>query len=117
MDNKTFTQQTGQARGKLMRLERDLGQAERSLGKATRNRLIGGVIALLGLLALIGFLMKGGGFVAFLAVAGLGIGGFVFIQALMKMRAMRRSIHTTTDGVTDAQSNLTELEAQSPTTE
>lgn len=115
MDNQNLTHQTGQARGKLMRLERDLNQAQRSLDTTTRNRLIGGVIALLGLLALIGFLIKGGGFLAFLAVAGLGIGGFVFIQALLKIRAERCSMTTMTGGVADAQTNLTELEAQQPT--
>ena len=117
MDDKTYTHQTGQARGRLMRLEQDLSRFNGSLAGATRNRIVGGVILLIGVLALIGFFVGGSGFLAFVAAAGLLIGGWVFIRAQVKMGGTRRSITTTTDSVTGARANLTELEAQTPTTE
>jgi hypothetical protein len=101
MDDKNYTRQTGQARGKLMRLEQELRRFNGNLAGATRNRIVGGVILLIGVLALIGFFVGGSGFLAFVAAAGLLIGGWVLIT-------------TTTDGVTGARANLTELEAQSP---
>jgi general stress protein CsbA len=116
MDDKTYTHQTGQARGRLMRLEQDLSRFNGSLAGATRNRIVGGVILLIGVLALIGFFIGGSGFLAFVAVASLLIGGLVVIMAQMKMGRTRRSITTMTDGVADARANLTELEAQTPTT-
>ena len=117
MDDKTYTHQTGQARGRLMRLEQDLSRFNGSLAGATRNRIVGSVILLIGVLALIGFFVGGSGFLAFVAAAGLLIGGWVFIMAQSKIGGTRRSITTTTDSVTSARSNLTELEAQTPTTE
>ncbi|MGC9396233.1 MAG: hypothetical protein ACP5J4_15425 [Anaerolineae bacterium] len=117
MDDKNYTRQTGQARGRLMRLEQDLRRFKGNLTGATRNRMVGGVILLIGALALIGFFVGGSGFLAFVAAAGLLIGGWVFIRAQVKMGGTRHSITTTTDSVTGARANLTELEAQSPTTE
>jgi len=117
MEDKNYTRQTGQARGKLMRLEQKLRRFNVNLASTTRNRIIGGIILLIGVLALIGFLAGGSGFVAFIAVASLLIGGWVFIRAQVKMGVTRRSITEMTDGVTDARANLTELEAQSPPTE
>lgn len=117
MDDKTYTHQTGQARGKLMRLEQELRRFNVNLAGATRNRIVGGVILLIGALALIGFFVGGSGFLAFIAAAGLLTGGWIFIRAQSKMGGMRRSITTTTDSVTGARANLTELEAQPPTTE
>jgi len=114
MDDNTYTHQTGQARGKLMRLEQDLRWGKLSLAGATRNRIIGGVLLLIGVLSLIGSLVSGSGFLAFVAAAGLLIGGLVFIMAQVKMGGTRRSITTMTDSVTGARANLTELEAQSP---
>jgi hypothetical protein len=114
MDDKNYTRQTGQARGKLMRLEQELRRFNGNLAGATRNRIVGGVILLIGVLALIGFFVGGSGFLAFVAAAGLLIGGWIFIRAQVKMGGTRRSITTTTDGVTGARANLTELEAQSP---
>ena len=99
MDNKTQTRQTGQARGKLQRLERDLGQVKRNFKGATRNRIVGGALILIGVLALIGFLMNGGQFVAFIAVVCLFVGGLMFIRAWGKMKVARLSIDTMTDGV------------------
>jgi hypothetical protein len=116
MDDKTYTHQTGQARGRLMRLEQDLSRFNGNLAGATRNRIVGSVILLIGVLALIGFFVGGSGFLAFIAAAGLLIGGWVFVRAQVKMGGTRRSITTMTDGIADARANLTELEAQTPTT-
>jgi hypothetical protein len=112
MDNKTFVHQTGQARGKLMRLEQDLVRAKGALDGATRNRIVGGVILLIGIVALIGFLAGHSQLVGVIAAAGLLIGGAVFIRALMTMRGTRRSIDTITDSVANAQAKLDELKAQ-----
>jgi len=117
MDDKTYIRQTGQARGKLIRLEQKLRRFKGNLAGATRNRMVGGVILLIGVLALIGFFVGGSKFLAFVAAAGLSIGGLVFIMTQVKIGGTRRAITTTTDGVTDARANLTELEAQSPSTE
>ncbi|MBN2004584.1 MAG: hypothetical protein JXA21_14610 [Anaerolineae bacterium] len=117
MDDKTYTRQTGQARGKLMRLEQDLRRCEWNLAGATRNRMVGSVILLIGVLALIGFFVGGNGFLAFVASASLLIGGLVFIMAQSKIGGTHRAITTTTDSVAGARANLTELEAQSPPTE
>ncbi|MBN1450669.1 MAG: hypothetical protein JW963_06605 [Anaerolineales bacterium] len=117
MDNKTHTRQTGRARGNLLRLEQNLNQAKRKFKGETRNRMIGGVLLLIGLLALIGFLVNGNQFFAFIAAAGLFIGGLVFVSALVKRGGARRSMNTITDRVTSAQATLTELEGQPPTAE
>ena len=102
MDNRTHTQKTGRARGNLMRLEQQLGQAKRSLKSATRNRIVGGVILLIGMIALIQSNVP-------IAIAGLLIGGWVFIRALVKMVQERRSIDRITDGVTNMRAKLAEL--------
>jgi hypothetical protein len=117
MDNKTLTHQTGQARGKLMRLEQDLGRATGNLEGATRNRIVGGVVLLIGLLALIGFFVMGSQFLAVVAAACLFIGGLVFIRALVKIGGAHHSIDTMTDKVANAQATLDDLKAQPPTTE
>lgn len=117
MDNKTYIRQTGQARGRLKRLEQDLRQVKGRFAGATRNRVIGGVLLLIGVLALIGYLTGGSGFVAFIAATGLLVGGWVFIKAQAKMGGTRRSIGTIADSVASAQTTLTELEAQPPPTE
>ena len=112
MDNKTFVHQTGQARGRLMRLEQDLSMVKGALDDATRNRIVGGGVLLIGLLALIGFLAMGSQLVAVIAAAGLFMGGLVFIKALVKIGGTRRSINMITDRVANARARLTELEAQ-----
>ena len=112
MDNQTLVRQTVQARGKLMRLEQDLGTAKGALNGATRNRIVGGVVVLIGLLALIGYFVMGSQFLAVIAAAGLFIGGLVFIRALVKIGGARRSIDTITDKVANAQAKLDELEVQ-----
>ncbi len=117
MNDKTYTHQTGQARGRLMRLEQDLRQVKMRFAGATRNRVIGGVLLLVGVLALIGYLTGGSGFVGFIAAAGLLVGGWMFIKAQVKMGGTRHAIDTMTDSVAGARTNLTELEAQPPTTE
>ena len=90
MDSRTLTHQTGQARGNLMRLERDLGQAKGNLKSATRNRIVGGVILLIGMIALIKFSVA-------IGVVVLLIGGWVFIKALGQIGQERRSIDTITE--------------------
>ena len=117
MDNQTLIHQTGQARGKLMRLEQDLGRVKGNLDGATRNRILGAVVLLIGLLALIGFFVMSSQFLAVVAAACLFIGGLVFIRALVKIGGMHRSIDTITDSVANARARLAELKAQPPTTE
>ena len=95
-----------------MRLEQDLGRVKGNLDGATRNRIVGGVILLIGLLALIGFFVMGSQFLAIVAAAGLFIGGLVFIRALVKIGGARRAIDTMTDKVANAQAKLDELKAQ-----
>ena len=106
-DNRTPNQRqrTGQARGNLMRLEQDLGRANSSLKSATRNRIVGGVILLIGVIALIQFNVA-------IGVVGLLLGGWVLIRALAKIGQERRSIDTIGDRVTNASAELTELTAQ-----
>ena len=112
MDSKTLVNQTGQARGRLMRLKQDLGQAKGNLESATRNRIVGGVILLIGIIALIGRFVVSSQFLAAIAVVGLFIGGAVFIRALMAIGGTRYSINTMTDKVANAQATLDELKAQ-----
>jgi Flp pilus assembly protein TadB len=104
MDNRTLTQKTGQARGNLMRLERQLGQAKGNLKSATRNRIVGGVILLIGMILT--------QFNVVIAVVALLIGAWVFIRALAEMGRERRSIDSITDKATDARAKLAELKAQ-----
>ena len=112
MDNKTLIHQMGQARGKLMRLEQDLGMAKGALDGATHNRIVGGVILLIGIMALIGRFVISSQFVAAIAVVGLFVGSAVLIRALVKIGGTRRSIDTITTKVTNAQAKLAELTAQ-----
>ncbi|MBN1249518.1 MAG: Rab5-interacting family protein [Anaerolineae bacterium] len=114
MEDRTNTRKTGQARGKLMRLEQDLRRTKGNLTGATRNRIVGGVMLLIGVLALIGSLTGDSGFLAFVAAVALLGGAIVFIRAQIRTGDARRSIDTMTDDVTGARANLTELEAQSP---
>jgi Flp pilus assembly protein TadB len=106
-DNRSPNQRqtTGQARGNLMRLERDLSLATADLKSATRNRIVGGVILLIGAIALIQVNVAVG-------VVVLLIGGWVFVRALLKVGQERRSVDTITEGVTDASAKLAEVTAQ-----
>jgi len=108
----TISNQMSQTRGQLLRLGQDMGRAKRDVKGATRNRIIGGVMLLIGLLALIVTLLGGSQFFGVLATAGLFVGGLIFIRALAKMGGARRSMDTITDRVTNAQAKLTDLEAQ-----
>jgi len=117
MDDKTYTRQTGLVRGKLMRLEQTLRRFNERFVGESRTRIIGGVLLLIGVLALIGFLAGGSGIFAFIAAVSLLIGGLVFVGAQMKMGRTRNSIDQLTDRVTNERSNLTELEVQQPTAE
>ena len=110
MNKRTLTQRTGQARGNLMRSERRLGQDKGNLRSATRNRIVGGVILLIGVIALILFNVA-------IGVVVLLIGGWVFVRAFVKMGQERRSIDTSTDRVTDASDKLDELKTQTPDAE
>ena len=95
-----------------MRLEQDLGRVKGALDGATRNRIVGGVILLIGMIALIGRFVISSQFVAAIAVVGLCIGGLVFIKALVKIGGARHSIDTITAKVANAQAKLDELKAQ-----
>ena len=88
-----------------MRSERRLSQAKMGLKSATRNRIVGGVILLIGMIALIQFNVA-------IGVVGLLVGGWVFVRALAKIGQVRRSIDTITDRVTNARAKLAELKAQ-----
>jgi hypothetical protein len=105
MENRTYNQTTGRARGNLMRSERQLSQAKMNLKSATRNRIIGGVILLISLLVLILVNVPVG-------VVGLLIGGWVFIKALRTMGQEHRSIDAITDTVTNESAKLDALKAQ-----
>ena len=100
-----MTNKTGQARGKLMRLEQDLGRAKDNLKSATRNRIVGGVILLIGMMALIQFNVA-------IGVIGLLVGAWVFIRARGQIGQERRLVDTITDRVTNASAELAELKAQ-----
>jgi hypothetical protein len=93
-----------------MRQERELGQAKGQLRSATRNRIVGGVILLIGAIVLIQFSVA-------IGVVVLLIGGWVFVRAFVKIGQGRRSIDTSTDGVTNASAKLDELKAQPPDAE
>ena len=102
MSNKTLAQKKGQTRGVLTRLDRDLGRSKGNLKSATRNRIVGGVILLIGLIALIQFNVAMG-------VVGLLIGGWVFIRARGQIGQERRSIDRITGRVTNTRAKLAEL--------
>ena len=110
MDSKTLTQHTGQARGELMRLERQLDRAKENLKSAVRNRIVGGVLLLMGLIVLIQFSVPVG------VVVSL-IGAWVLVRALLKVGQERRSIDMMTGRVSNASAKLAELQAQSPAEE
>ena len=110
MNKRTLTQRTGQARGNLMRQERDLDRAKENLKSATRNRIVGGVLLVIGMIALIKFSVA-------IGVVVLLIGGWVFVRAFVKMGQERRSIDASTDRVTNASAKLDELKAQPPDAE
>ena len=110
MNKRTLTQRTGQARGNLMRLEQQLGRAKGNLKSATRNRIVGGVLLLIGVIVLIQFSVA-------IGVVVLLIGGWVFVRAFVKMGQERRAIDTSTDRVTDASTKLDGLKAQPPDAE
>lgn len=118
MDNdKMLTRKAGRTRGNLLRLDQDLHRAKDSLSGATRNRIIGGVLLLIGLLSLIQFFVQGGRQFMVIAVAGLFIGGLVLIMAMVKIGQARRSVETITGGVATAQAKLDELETPPPVAE
>ena len=105
MASRTVTNSTGQARGSLMRLERQQSQAEMNLKSATRNRIVGGVILLISVAVLIQFS-------AVIGVVGLLIGGFVFYRAHTNIGEERHAIDTIGDRVTIASAKLNELNSQ-----
>jgi hypothetical protein len=110
MDDKNHIRQKGPAKGKLRRLERELERVKRDLNNTLRNRTIGGVTLVLGLVVLIGFFVWGNQLIAFIAISVLLIGGWVFIKTLLKINRMRHSIVTITDHVTNARTTLAEIE-------
>ncbi|MBN2006965.1 MAG: hypothetical protein JXA21_26685 [Anaerolineae bacterium] len=117
MDSKTLTHETGQARGALKRLERDMGRVRQELRNGARNRIVGGLLLLIGVVALIGYFAEGSLLVALIAGAGFLIGALVLIKSLLKIGGARHKMDRMTDGVTKAQAKLNDLEAQSPVEE
>lgn len=94
-----------------MRLEQKLRRFKNRLVGKSRQRIIGGILLLIGALTLIGFLAGSSGIFAFIAAVGLSISSLVFVKAQMNMGRTRGSINQLTDRVTNARFNLTELEA------
>ncbi|MBN1888096.1 MAG: hypothetical protein JW850_08905 [Thermoflexales bacterium] len=117
MEKQTLTHQIGQATGILTRLEQDLGRAKRDLSVATRNLTTGGMVLLVGIVALIVYFTLGTQCTMAIAAAGLFIGGLMVIVALVKIRGAHRSIDTITDGVTHARTELDGLKVQLPVAE
>jgi Flp pilus assembly protein TadB len=105
-----MTNQTGQARGNLMRSERQLSQSKMGLKSAKRNRIVGGVILLIGLIALIQINVV-------IGVVVMLVGGWVFVRALANIRQGRRSIDAMTDSVARDSATLDDLKAQPSVTE
>ncbi|MBN1873559.1 MAG: hypothetical protein JXA33_04955 [Anaerolineae bacterium] len=97
MNNKIFTRKMDWAGDKRLRLKRDLSQTPGSFGDITRNRIVGGVILLIGWLGLIGFLVQDNQFVAVIAATGLFIGSLMFISPLLTMGPARHSVNTFRD--------------------
>jgi hypothetical protein len=94
MDSKTYTLQMGQARNQLRRLEHDWVWGKRNFNNAIHNCIVGGIILLIGLLALIEFLVKGNQFGIVMAAASLSIGSLTFIMARVTTGAARGSVNT-----------------------
>ncbi len=115
MDKQTLAHQMGQARGNLMRMEQDLSRARSSLEGASHNRMVGGIVLLVGIIALIGFLLSGSQVVSVIAIAGLVIGGPVFFIALSKIGWAHRSIDAMTAQIAKARAKIDELKAQAAT--
>ena len=89
-----------------MRQERQLSQAKMKLESATRNRVVGGVILVLGAIVLIQISVAVG-------VVAMLIGGWVLFRAVKAMGEERSAIHTLTGRVTRASTRLDDLvEAQ-----
>ena len=88
-----------------MRLEQQLSQANTNLKNATRNRIVGGVIMVIGIIALIQVNVV-------IGLVGLLIGGWVFYMAHRTIGEEHRSIDTITDRVTKARAKLAELKAR-----
>lgn len=106
VNKQTLDGQIGQAGGRLVRLQGDLGRAKGDLNGATRNRTTGGVLLLIGAISLIGYLALGTQCTAPIAAIGLGIGGLMLIIALVKISRAHHAIDTISTGVTDARAEL-----------
>ena len=117
MDKQTLDGQIGRATGILIRLEQDLSRAKGDLDSATRNLAIGGVIALIGILAFIIYALFATPYTAALAAASLFIGILMVSIALVKIQRAQRPISTATDGIAEARAKLDGLKAQLPVAE
>ncbi len=117
MDKQTLDGQISQAGGRLIRLQGDLGRAKGDLNGATRNRTTGGVILLIGVISLIGYLALSTQCTGAIAAVGLGVGGLMLIIALVKIGRAHHSIDTITQGVANARAELDGLKAQPSTAE
>jgi hypothetical protein len=113
----TQSRQIDQARGTLLRLDKNQNQVKRTIYKTARKRLVGGFILLIGLLALIGFILFRNQFVAVIATAGLLIGGLMFIKAKVRISKAHKAMEALTDRVVNEKAKLAELLIQLPIAE
>jgi hypothetical protein len=104
MDGKSQTQRTGLTRGNLMRSKRRLSQSKLGLRSATRNRIVGGVILLIGLIVLLMLNVVVG-------VVIMLTGGWLFLWAHRQISQERCTIATMTDRVTKDSARLDDLMA------
>ena len=117
MDDKTQSNQIGWARGKLLRLEKNLNMIKRNIDRTTSKRLAIGVMLLIGVLVLIVSLIYGNAFFTIVASAGLIIGGFMFARAMVRIDGARKGKELMDKRVTSEKTRLTELIAEEPRTE
>lgn len=94
MDSKTYILQMVPARNQLRRREHHRVWGKRNLNNAIYHGIVGGAILLIGLLALIEFLVKGNQFGVGMTVAGLSIGSLTFIMTRLTTGAARSSVNT-----------------------
>lgn len=117
MAQQTLAHQISQASGILLRLEQDLGRAKNDLHVAIRSLTVGGVVLLVGLVALIAYFLLNSQCVGVIAAAGVFIGGVMAVLALVKVRGAHSSIDTNTSKIANARAELDGLKAQLPVAE
>ncbi len=111
MDNKAQPNYIGQARGKLLRLEKNLHSIQKNIAGGIRSRMIGGIILAVGVLALIGYFLMGSQAVFLIAIAGVIVGGFMLYKAVVRIRDARESLEMVEERVDKAKTEFTDLTA------